>query len=215
MSKSIEAMWKQGFVSEGELSAPKVNDLYNRKSQNIIDKLQKMFAVNIKAIVIGALVMLVVMSLVGAPWLGVYICALLTPLVLIAKKELTKSHNLSKGQSSLEYLESFDTWLKDSINAYSKYYRFFYPLFYIGMVTQGLASNAGGKVMALLLKQYPTEYVLLDIPGYVWAVITVLFLLVVRYSEALYRLDLDIIYGRQFKKLDELIVDMRALKAQQ
>jgi hypothetical protein len=213
MSKSIEAMWKQGFVSEGELSAPKVNDLYNRKSQNIVDKLQNMFAVNIKAIVIGALVMLVVMSLIGAPWLGVYICALLTPLVLIAKKELTKSHNLSKGQSSLEYLESFDTWLKDSINTYSKYYRFFYPLFYIGMVTQGLASNAGGKVMSLLLKYYPTEYVFLDIPGYIWAVITLLFLVIVRYSEALYRLDLDIIYGRQFKKLDELIADMRALKS--
>jgi len=67
----------------------------------------------------------------------------------------------------------------------------------------------------LLLKHYPTEYVFLDIPGYVWAVITVLFLVIVRYSEALYRLDLDIIYGRQFKKLDELIADMRALKAQQ
>ena len=173
MSKSIEAMWKQGFVSEGELSAPKVNDLYNRKSQNIVDKLQNMFAVNIKAIVIGALIMLVVMSLIGAPW------------------------------------------LKNSIGTYSKYIRFFYPLFYIGMVTQGLVSDAGTKVMVVLLKYYPTENVFLAIPGYIWVVITLLFLLIVRYSEALYRLDLDIIYGRQFKKLDELITDMRALKTQQ
>ncbi|TMN87376.1 hypothetical protein CWB72_15735 [Pseudoalteromonas phenolica] len=213
MSKSIEAMWKQGFVSEGELSAPKVNDLYNRKSQNIVDKLQNMFAVNIKAIVIGALIMLLVMSLIGAPWLGLYISVLLAPLVIIAKKELTKSHNLSKGQSSLEYLESFDAWLKASIDTYSNYYRFFYPLFYIGMVTQGLVSDAGTKVMVVLLKYYPTEYVFLAIPGYIWVVITLLFLLIVRYSEALYRLDLDIIYGRQFKKLDELITDMRALKS--
>ena len=36
MKKSIETMWKQGFISEGELIAPKVNDLYNRKSQNLV-----------------------------------------------------------------------------------------------------------------------------------------------------------------------------------
>ncbi|BBN82203.1 hypothetical protein PA25_21880 [Pseudoalteromonas sp. A25] len=213
MSKSIEQMWKQGFVSEGELSAPKVNDLYNRKSQNIVDKLQNMFAVNIKAIAIGALIMLVAMSLIGIPWLGLYICLLLAPLIQIAKRELDKSYNLSKGQSSLEYLESFDAWLKQSISNYSKYYQFFYPLFYIGMVAQGLASQSGGKVMSLLLTKYPTDYVFLDIPGYIWVIITAFLLVVIKYSEALYRFDLYIIYGRQFKKLEELLADMRALKA--
>ncbi|WP_394225432.1 hypothetical protein [Pseudoalteromonas spongiae] len=212
MNKSIETMWKQGFISEGELVAPKVNDLYNRKSQNLVDKLQHMFAVNIKAIVIGALLLLVVMSLIGAPWLGIYICVLLAPLVLMARKELDKSYNLSKGQSSLEYLENFNAWLHDSITRYAIYYKFFYPLFYVGMVSQGLASDAGTRVMARLLKAYPTDYVFLDIPGYVWALITVLLLVVIKYSAALYRLDLNMIYGRQFKKLEELIKDMRALK---
>ncbi|MEI4551089.1 hypothetical protein [Pseudoalteromonas spongiae] len=212
MNKSIETMWKQGFISEGELVVPKVNDLYNRKSQNLVDKLQHMFAVNIKAIVIGALLLLVVMSLIGAPWLGIYICILLAPLVLMARQELDKSYNLSKGQSSLEYLESFNAWLHDSITRYAIYYKFFYPLFYVGMVSQGLASDAGTRVMARLLKTYPTDYVFLDIPGYVWALITVLLLVVIKYSAALYRLDLNMIYGRQFKKLEELIKDMRALK---
>jgi hypothetical protein len=31
MTKSIEAMWKEGFVNEACLTAPKINDLYNRK----------------------------------------------------------------------------------------------------------------------------------------------------------------------------------------
>ena len=31
MTKSIETMWKEGFVKEEQLIAPKINDLYNRK----------------------------------------------------------------------------------------------------------------------------------------------------------------------------------------
>ena len=58
------------------------------------------------------------------------------------------------------------------------------------------------------------DYVFLGIPGYVWALITVLLLVVIKYSAALYRLDLNMIYGRQFKKLEELIKDMRALKSE-
>jgi hypothetical protein len=49
MTKSIEVIWKEGFVNEAHLTAPKVNDLYNRKSQNIVDKLQSMFAINTQA----------------------------------------------------------------------------------------------------------------------------------------------------------------------
>ncbi|OIQ46538.1 MAG: hypothetical protein BM565_11130, partial [Gammaproteobacteria bacterium MedPE] len=79
MTKSIETMWKEGFINETQLDVPKVNDLYNRKSQNLVDKLLNMFAINIKAIVIGSIIMLIGMSLIGAPFLGLYICALLTP----------------------------------------------------------------------------------------------------------------------------------------
>ena len=90
MAKTIESIWKEGFINETQLAAPKINDLYNRKSQNIVDKLQDMFAVNIKAIIIGSIITLVAMSIIGAPFLGMYICLLLTPLVVIAKKELKK-----------------------------------------------------------------------------------------------------------------------------
>ncbi|WMN60738.1 hypothetical protein NI389_05380 [Pseudoalteromonas xiamenensis] len=212
MSKSIEAMWKQGFVDEGELSVPKVNDLYNQKSQNIVDKLQAMFALNIKAIIIGCGVMFIVMTMIGAPLLGGYICLLVSPLIYIAKRELSKSYDLSKGQSSLDYLQNFDLWLKSSIAAYGAYYRVAYPLLYLGMVTQAIMSQAGHKVLALCLTQLPTDYVLFDVPYYLWLVILLVFVVVVRYSEAIYRFDLNVVYGRQFKKLEEIIADMRELK---
>ncbi len=205
-------MWKEGFINEPNLSAPKINALYNRKSQNIVDKLQSMFALNIKALIIGSIIMMIMMSLIGAPFLGLYICCLLIPLVIIAKKELTKSTRLSKGQSSYDYLVNFDHWLKSSISTYAIYYRFFYPLLFIGMVTQALVSQAGGEILALILKLFPTEIVLLGVPYYLIVILTLLLLLIIKYSDAFYRFDLNIVYGNQFKKLDELLADMKTLK---
>ena len=212
MTKSIESMWKDGFVNEAHLAAPKINDLYNRKSQNIVDKLQNMFAINIKAIILGSLVMLAMMSLIGAPLLGLYICCLLVPLILIAKKELKKSVNLSKGQSSYDYLISFNGWLKSSIAVYSGYYKIFYPLFFIGMATQGVVSEAGGKLISWLVETFPTDIIILGQPYYLMVVLVIVTLIVARYAETLYRWDLNIVYGRQFKKLEELIADMEELR---
>ncbi|KMT67019.1 hypothetical protein [Catenovulum maritimum] len=212
MSKSIEAMWKDGFIKETQLVAPKINDLYNRKSQNIVDKLQHMFALNIKAIIVGSLLMLLMFSLIGAPWLGVYICVLLIPLVIIAKKELRKSLQLSKGLSSYDYIMSFNTWLQDSIAVYGRYYRVFYPMLFIGMAVQGIVSEAGRKMIGLLVSAWPTDFLILGVPYYLLLTIALIILVVARSADALYKLDLNIVYGRQFKKLDELIADMQSLR---
>lgn len=212
MTKSIETMWKKGFIKEAHLAVPNINDLYNRKSQNIVDKLRNMFSLNIKAIMIGSLIMLVMMSLVGAPFLGLYICCLLVPLIVIAKSELKKSVNLSKGQSSYDYIMSFDKWLKSSIEVYSGYYKVFYPLFFLGMAVQGIVSDTGGELIELLVEEFPTDIILLGQPYYIMVALTVLTLVSMRYSKALYRWDLNIVYGRQFRKLDELIADMQELR---
>ncbi|MGL1958579.1 MAG: hypothetical protein OCD00_14830 [Colwellia sp.] len=212
MTKSIETMWKEGFVNEANIIVPKINDLYSRKSQNIVDKLQNMFAINIKAIIFGCVIMLVMMSFIGAPFLGLYISCLLLPLIIIAKKELKKAVNLSKGQSSYDYLMSFDRWLKSSIEAYSRYYKIFYPLFFLGMAIQAIVSKAGGKIIALLVEALPTDIIIFGLPYYIMVLLVLGTLISVKYAEALYRLDLNIVYGRQFKKLDELIADMEELR---
>ncbi|GLX78843.1 hypothetical protein tinsulaeT_21830 [Thalassotalea insulae] len=212
MTKSIETMWKQGFINEPHLTAPKINNLYNRKSQNMVDKLQHMFAINIKAIVVGSIIMLLMMSLIGAPWLGLYICVLLAPLVMIAKKELNKSYRLSKGQSSYDYLINFDHWLQSSIANYARYYKVFYPMFFIGMATQAIISNAGGKLISLLVQTLPTNIMLFGLPYYLVLALICLLLVITKYAEAFYRWDLNLIYGQQFKKLKELITDMEELR---
>ena len=167
---------------------------------------------NIKAIMVGSVIMFVMMSLIGAPFLGLYIGCLLVPLIIIAKKELKKTVNLSKGQSSYDYLMSFNNWLKSSIETYSAYYKIFYPLFFLGMAIQGVVSKAGGKIIALLVEKLPTDIIILGLPYYLIVAIAIVTLIFARYAEALYHLDLNIVYGRQFKKLDELIADMEELR---
>jgi len=212
MAKSIEMMWKKGFVKETHLAVPKINDLYNRKSQNIVDKFRRMFAINIKAVMIGGLIMFGLMSLIGAPFLGLYICCLLIPLILFSQSEIKKSVNLSKGQSSYDYIVSFDKWLKSSIEVYSSYYKIFYPMLFLGMAVQGIVSKAGGELISMLVEEFPTDWVLLGQPYYLLVVIALLTLVIAKYSTALYRWDLNIVYGHQFNKLAELIADMKELR---
>ena len=212
MTKTIEIMWKEGFTHEVNLTAPKINDLYNRKSQNIVDKLQSMFALNIKAIIIGSAVMLAMMSLIGAPFLGLYICLLLIPLILIAKKELKKSFSVSKGESSYDYIVGFNCWLKTSIAAYARYYKVFYPMFFLGLATQAVVSDAGGKIISLMIEVFPTNVLFLGLPYYLIIALSLLLFIVVYFAEAIYQWDLNIVYGRQFKKLEELIDDMEELR---
>lgn len=212
MTKSIETMWKEGFVNEAHLSAPKVNDLYNRKSQNIVDKLQSMFAINTKAIIVGSVIMLIIMSIIGAPFLGLYIGCLLVPLIIIAKRELKKSVDLSIGQSSYDYIMGFNNWLKSAIKTYSGYYKLFYPMFFLGMATQGIVSNAGGELIALLIEVFPTEMIIFGQPYYILVALALGTVIFARYAEAIYQWDLNMVYGRQFKKLEELIADMEELR---
>lgn len=214
MTKSIEKMWADGFINEEQLMAPKINDLYNRKSQNVIDKLQNMFALNIYAIIIGSVIMLIAMTIIGIPFLGLYICCLLVPLIIIAKKELNKSVNLSKGQSSYDYLMSFDHWLKSSIETYSRYYKFAYPLLFLGMAAQGIFSEPGEMLIGQLTEAFPTSLMLLGQPYYLILALAAGAWIISKLADPLYRLDMNIVYGRQFKKLEELITDMKELRSE-
>jgi hypothetical protein len=51
MEKSIEAIWKEGFLNEKSLVAPKINDLYNQKSKDLVDRMKRMYRNNLIALV--------------------------------------------------------------------------------------------------------------------------------------------------------------------
>jgi len=60
MEKSIESIWKEGFLKSDALVAPKVNNLYTQKSIHVIDKFKRMFRINLIAIVVFSFVFLII-----------------------------------------------------------------------------------------------------------------------------------------------------------
>jgi len=86
MEKSIENIWKEGFLKSDALVAPKINDLYNQKSIHIIDKFKRMFKINLIAIVAFSFFILIVSFFVGIPLMGSIFFVALTVLVIINKR---------------------------------------------------------------------------------------------------------------------------------
>ena len=59
MEKSIETIWKDGFLDVNELIVPKLNNLYNQKSIHIIDKILRMGRINLIYIVLLAVLFVI------------------------------------------------------------------------------------------------------------------------------------------------------------
>ena len=70
MEKSLEAIWKEGFLKNNELVVPKINNLYNQKSQNAVDKLMKIGKLNLQAIGVSAVIILIITIVAGLPYMG-------------------------------------------------------------------------------------------------------------------------------------------------
>ena len=129
MKQSIEAIWKNGFLKDDALLAPTLNELYSQKSQSLVDKFERLFAINIKVILIAMVVVAIVLSTMGSYLLAVYIDALLLALILYAKS--TRKHLvIDNSMSSYQYILTFYNWLNGQVERFSKFYRLFYPCWF-------------------------------------------------------------------------------------
>jgi uncharacterized YccA/Bax inhibitor family protein len=111
MERSIENIWKEGFLKSDALVTPKINNLYNQKSIHIIDKFKRMFKINLISIVAFSFIFLIVSFFVGIPITGVMIFVTLSVLVFINKKLLKGLDKIDKGLSSYQNLKTFNEWM--------------------------------------------------------------------------------------------------------
>ena len=212
MEKSIETIWKEGFLQRDALIAPKINDLYNQKSRDIVDKLSRMFDINLKAIVGGALAIFVISAFAGAPLLGGLIFVLFLALVLYGQREARKMKAIDKGLSSYEYLVAFQEWRVEVMGRFTRIYRFFYPAFFLTFVLALWHSKIGDKAVPKILGDNPDLWLIGGVPAYfAFGVIGFAILLSV-FAGPIYRFDMWTVYGPAFKKLEEIIADMEELR---
>ena len=120
MDKSIESIWKEGFMDEKALVAPKLNDLYSQKSATIVDKFTRLLRINLWALAVTGAVALVASFPFDIPYLGALFCLQMAVLALTGRRHLARLAQTDRGASSYDYLKAFDNWLKRTISFYTR-----------------------------------------------------------------------------------------------
>ena len=217
MEKSIEDIWKEGFLKSDALVAPKINNLYNQKSIDIIDKFKRMFKINLIAIVAFSFIFLIVSFFNGVPIMGAIFFVTLTVLVIINKKLLDGLEKIDKGVSSYQYLKAFNQWIQKQVAINKRMSRFLYPIFFLSIVVGFWFNDAEGiplgeRLIGEVLYGFPDIYLIQGIPLIVISVILLIVGLLAFFGGRIYLWDLNLIYGRVLKKLEELMADIEELK---
>jgi len=211
MEKSIETIWKEGFLEPDALVVPKLNNLYTRKSIHIIDKFTRMFKINLKAIVVFSFVVLVASFFAQISLLGILMFILFNVIVIVNRKLLKGLNEIDKNVSSYQYLKAFDNWMKAQILINMKMSRFIYPYIFLAMIAGFWFSSNFQAVFSETLGTHQI-YFLKGIPVF-WILGIVLITGILAYfGGAIYKFDLKIVYGRVLRKLDEVIADMNELR---
>ena len=217
MEKSIESIWKEGFLSKDALVIPKVNDLYNQKSTLLVDKYRRMMRINLIAVAVGSFVVVGGTWLAKMPVLGIIMFFVLNYVVWGNRKVLRELDAIDKNQNSYDYLKSFRAWTKAKVSMNVRMARVYYPLTFLALVAGMWFSNFEGTptyeiLMEDLLAGNPDLPLLFGVPVYALIAIVGICGILVWAGGPIYRWDVRIVYGRVFDKLDEIIADMEELR---
>jgi hypothetical protein len=213
MEKSIESVWKQGFLDTNAMVIPKLNNLYNKKSIHIVDKFKKMLRINLIFLIIFPFVILPISFFVKIPIMGILISLLFATILIINKKLFKGLDKIDKNVSSYEYLSSFNNWLQPQILMNMKLSKFFYPYMFIAMVAGfWFSEHFQEEVLNRVFANH--QFYLVSGIAVNWMLSMVLIVIVLAvFGEKLYKFEMNLMYGDITKKMEELIHDMEDLRA--
>jgi hypothetical protein len=211
MENSIEMIWKKGFLNSDALIAPKLNNLYNQKSQNIVEKLKRMFKVNLYAILVFATLSTGLYAALGVPIAGLFIFSLLMVVSWRSYQTSKTLSNLDNSINSYEYLKSFNQWINDAIEKNTKIMRVFYGLIFLASLMPIVHAIKAGKVTNAAM-QNSGLHLIYGIPTIGWVAALTIALLMFAFGGKIYRWDVNIVYGSTFKKLESIITEMEELR---
>jgi hypothetical protein len=211
MEKSIETIWKKGFLDGDALVAPELNNLYNQKSKTIIDKFKRMMKVNIYVIMVFAFLNWCLYAALGTPYTGVFILFLFMGVCWISIKQGRTMKNIDASLSSYDYLKSFNSWLKMAISNNTKVMRFFYPLVFLASLMPIIHALKTGEVTnaAILNSGF---HLVCGIPTFTWIIALVIAVLIYVFGGKIYKWDMNFAYSRIFRKLENMIAEMEQLR---
>jgi hypothetical protein len=213
MKKTIEATWRDGFLASDALVAPKVNNLYTRKSTHIVDRIQRMQRINEIAIVIGSPIGWALLSLVGIPYTGAIICAAWVGLIVVRRLSYVAQFDAPcSSLDSYQYLKTFQQWLKGRLAWGRKVQRHLYAVTFLAIAI-GLVSSAGGQqVIRLIAESYPDIRVVNGVPLVLVAGVVAMTIVVDLLGGVIFDFDVNSVYRPVFRKLDQMVAEMEELR---
>jgi len=200
MEKSIETIWKDGFLKNDALVAPKLNNLYNQKSKNLIDKFKRASKTDNLSIIPIALIFLAVFSYRGFILIGIYGSSLMIILFFLNKKLLKSLDEININTNNHQYLIAYKKAIKNIISFTTKLLGFGLPLVIIPTYWLFFKET---EISQKFFTETPLHFILLIIVS-VGLLLSILGILI-------YKLSTKIVYGDLITKLDEMIADMEEL----
>lgn len=214
MKNSIENMWKEGFLEEGALDLPKINRLYEQKSQHIVDKIKSRFKFNLKLIIVMAIAIPIIYFFMDALWEGVAIAVLLLATAWFSQRQIDRIKAVETGQNSYDYLKSFKCWLDTILLKNGSVIRFTYPIYFLIVMSMLFSSwSSQEELVNEVVQKFPDVTFIGDIPLMAWIITAVITVLMLVFSKQIYLFDVRLMYGRIFDKLDATIEEMETLRA--
>ncbi len=217
MEKSIETIWKEGFLKSNALIAPKINNIYNKKSIDIVEKFKRMYRFNIIAIILFAFILLPITLVSNLPYMGIMMFFLFMTIAYYAIQFKNKLEKINKNTNSYDYLKTFDNWTKEMRSFNMKLSRYLYPYVFLSMFAGFWLGGFGKPVqgeqfVTYLLGEFPNMIVVFGFPLMLLLVILFIVVLLAIIGPKIGEWDLKIGYGRILNRLDSLLIDMEELR---
>ncbi len=213
MRKTIEATWREGFLKPEVLVAPRVNDLYTRKSTHIADRIQRMQRINEIATVIGAPIAWALYAALGMPYGGALMCTAWVGLVVVRRQfpHIT-TFDAPVSVDSYQYLKAFQWWLKNRLAWGRRVQRHIYAMTFIALAI-GMGESAGGQqAIRYLVESNPGIRLVYGVPLLLIAVVVAATVVVDLLGGVIFDFDVKTVYRNVFRKLDEMVAEMEELK---
>lgn len=208
MEKTIETIWKEGFLKSDALLAPKLNNLYDQKSKHIIDKFKRMFKTNLIAIVLGSIIVLAASFIVGIPVMGVMLFIIANVIVIINRRLQKGLLKIDLNVNCYQYIKDFDDWMNKQFTVNSKMAKVYYPLIFLSVVLGFWFSDQ----LQAIFEQPNQIYFVNGIPVFWLLGVLIVSGILFYFGDRIYKFDLNIVYGRILNKLDEMLTDMDKLR---
>lgn len=217
MEKSIEKMWKEGFMSDASLSIPEINDISSLKSIYFVDQFKKTYKTNIVLLTGTAVIVLFAFIMGGIPFIGLMMFGLFSTLAILGYRELSKLQKLNPGTTNYEFLKAFDNWLKNLLHKFSMVYRILIPLLFIGFALAILQTNFFAPFLdETLLERMvgdSTPAMIAGIPMWWMAGILLVAIVLSYFSTRFFKMEMRSIYGELIEKLDRSLAELEELRS--